>query len=96
MLSEIKKIFWTSTLSCSTIVYCKGGMEMAQITLEQFNYELKCDVINKDMTNHFRNSILLKYDNGICDEMLLIKHIMNTASKINLTDYLILAMTNIR
>ena len=59
----INSVFlWTSALTCGTVVYCKGGANMARITIEEVYRGEKYDVMSAAMADYLTNGRPAEYD----------------------------------
>lgn len=82
-----KKVFslWTSAPTCGTVVYCKGGADMAQMSLEELyrgeGAGEKYGILGEVMKDFFENGRAAEYDERTWLEMLLVKHALIAAEK---------------
>ena len=72
---------WTSTLTCGTVVYCKGGANMARITVEEVYRGEKYDVMSAAMADYLTNGRPAEYDERTWIEMLVVKHTLIAAER---------------
>ena len=79
------KILWTSAPICGTVVYCKGGADMAQMSLEELyrgeGVGEKYGIMGEVMKDFFENGRPSEYDERTWLEMLLVKHALIAAEK---------------
>lgn len=79
------KILWTSSTLYGTVVYCKGGADMAQMSLEElFRGESageKYGILGEVMKDFLQNGHPSEYDERTWLEMLLVKHALIAAEK---------------
>lgn len=82
-----KKVFslWTSAPTCGTVVYCKGGADMAQMSLEELyrgeGVGEKYGILGEVMKDFFQNGCPSEYDERTWLDMLLVKHALIAAEK---------------
>ena len=55
-------ISWTSQNLCGTVVYCKGGADMAQIIIAEIYSGEKYDVMSAAMVEYLKDGRPLEYD----------------------------------
>ena len=76
---------WTSQNLCDTVVYCKGGADMAQMSLEELyrgeSAGEKYGILGEVMKDFFQNGCPSEYDERTWLEMLLVKHALIAAEK---------------
>lgn len=76
---------WTSVPFCGTVVYCKGGADMAQMSLEELyrgeGAGEKYGILGEVMKDFFENGRPSEYDERTWLEMLLVKHALMAAEK---------------
>lgn len=76
---------WTSALTCGTVVYCKGGAEMAQMSLEELyrgeSAGEKYGILGEVMKDFLQNGRPSEYDERTWLDMLLVKHALIAAEK---------------
>lgn len=74
-------LIWTSAPFCGTVVYCKGGAEMARMTVEEVYRGEKYDVMSAATADYLNNGRPSEYDERTWLEMLLVKHALIAAEK---------------
>ena len=74
-------LIWTSAPFCGTVVYCKGGAEMARMTVEEVYRGEKYDVMSAATADYLNNGRPAEYDERTWLEMLLVKHALIAAEK---------------
>lgn len=80
-------IFFSSGLSptCGTVVYCKGGADIAQMSLEELyrgeGVGEKYGILGEVMKDFFQNGCPSEYDERTWLDMLLVKHALIAAEK---------------
>lgn len=74
-------LIWTSAPFCGTVVYCKGGAEMARMTVEEVYRGEKYDVMSAATADYLMNGRPSEYDERTWLEMLLVKHALIAAEK---------------
>ena len=74
-------LIWTSAPFCGTVVYCKGGAEMARMTVEEVYRGEKYDVMSAATADYLMNGRPSEYDERTWLEMLLVKHTLMAAEK---------------
>ena len=78
-------LIWTSALTCGTVVYCKGGADMAQMSLEELyrgeGAGEKYGILGEVMKDFLQNERPSEYDERTWLEMLLVKHALIAAEK---------------
>ena len=74
-------LIWTSAPFCGTVVYCKGGAEMARMTVEEVYRGEKYDVMSAATADYLNNGCPSEYDERTWLEMLLVKHALIAAEK---------------
>lgn len=62
-------------------MYCKGGANMARITVEEVYNGAKYDVMSAAMAEYLRNGRPSEYDERTWLDMLLVKHALIAAEK---------------
>lgn len=89
---------WTSVPSCGTVVYCKGGAEMAQMSLEELyrgeGAGEKYGIMGEVMKDFFENGRPSEYDERTWLEMLLVKHALMAAEKMKNEGDMVSGMTD--
>lgn len=69
---------WTFANLCGTVVYCKGGADMAQMSLEELyrgeGVGEKYGIMGEVMKDFLQNGRPSEYDERTWLEMLLVKH----------------------
>ena len=74
-------LIWTSAPFCGTVVYCKGGADMARVTVEEVYRGEKYDVLGAATADYLMNGRAAEYDERTWLEMLLVKHALMAAEK---------------
>lgn len=74
-------LIWTSAPFCGTVVYCKGGADMARVTVEEVYRGEKYDVMSAATADYLNNGRPSEYDERTWLEMLLVKHALMAAEK---------------
>ena len=78
-------LIWTSAPTCGTVVYCKGGADMAQMSLEELyrgeGVGEKYGILGEVMKDFLQNGRPSEYDERTWLEMLLVKHALIAAEK---------------
>ena len=76
---------WTFANLCGTVVYCKGGADMAQMSLEELyrgeSAGEKYGILGEVMKDFLQNGCPSEYDERTWLEMLLVKHALIAAEK---------------
>ena len=80
---------WAFTTPCGTVVYCKGGSDMAQMSLEELyrgeGAGEKYGILGEVMKDFLQNERPSEYDERTWLEMLLVKHALIAAEKMRAT-----------
>ena len=67
-------LIWTSAPNCGTVVYCKGGADMAQMSLEELyrgeGVGEKYGILGEVMKDFFQNGCPAEYDERTWLDML--------------------------
>ena len=63
--------FWTSVPFCGIVLYCKGGADMAQISIAEIYSGEKYGVMSAAITDYMTNGRLSEYDERTWVDMLL-------------------------
>ncbi len=83
----LRKLLWT-------VVYCKGGANMARITVEEVYIGEKYGVMSAVMAEYLRNGRPAEHDERTWVEMLIVKHALIAADKMKLEGDSISGMTD--
>lgn len=79
---------WTFANLCGTVVYCKGGADMAQMSLEELyrgeGAGEKYGILGEVMKDFFENGPPSEYDERTWVDMLLVKHALIVADKMEI------------
>ena len=74
---------WTCENLCGMLLYCKGGATMARITVQDVYNGAKYDVMSAAVTDYLKNGRPAEYDERTWMDMLLVKHALIAAEKMN-------------
>ena len=85
---------WTSKNLCGMLLYCKGGADMARITIEEVYGGEKYDVMSAVMADYLKNGRPQEYDERTWLDMLIVKHTLIAADKIKIEGDSISGMTD--
>lgn len=75
-------------------MYCKGGAEMARMTVEEVYRGEKYDVMSAATVEYLTNGRPAEYDERTWVEMLIVKHALIAADKMKLEGDSISGMTD--
>lgn len=77
----ILKNCWTSQTLCGICLYCKGGADMEQYTIEEIYAGDKYHVMSDVMQEFFHKGRPVDYDTKTWLDMLIVKHSISVAEK---------------
>lgn len=86
--------FWTFTHLCGTVVYCKGGADMAQISIAEIYSGEKYDVMSAAVAEYLKDGRPAEYDERTWIDMLLVKHTLIAADKMKMEGDTVSGMTD--
>mgnify|MGYP006988413705 CR=1 FL=1 len=91
----VGKIFlWTYENLCGMLLYCKGGADMARITVEDVYGGEKYDVMSAVMADYLKNGRPEEYDERTWLDMLIVKYPLIAADKMKIEGDSISGMTD--
>lgn len=79
---KYKKSLWTFAFLCGIVLYCKGGADMAQISIAEIYSGEKYGVMSAAIADYMSNGQPSEYDERTWVDMLLVKHALIAADKI--------------
>lgn len=89
---------WTSAVFCGTVVYNKGGADMARISLEELyrgeGAGAKYGIIGEVIKDFFTNRCPSEYNERTWLEMLIVKHTLIVAEKMKIEGDTVLDLTD--
>ena len=77
------------------LLYCKGGADMARITVEEVYGGEKYDVMGAVMADYLKNGRPQEYDERTWLDMLIVKHTLIAAVKMKIEGDSISGMTDV-